>query len=404
MQRLIQLMMFPTLILGLFALALLAQPRAAHSAGLRTGAAPFDEPVEPMPPEPQMLFMPTIGHNLGPVCVAVESPAVALSPLRPTPVQVQIITQYADEVDVGGTSASVDADGVAVLNLAVFPDQVYEVRVDGLLAPACTFSFEQLPSWWVGQHGDPYAWVGRQHWVEVEEGLIQLFTSPTVDVVLPLEFLTATEENRARWTYFVQYASPNIHLYSSMLRPGNAVYQHVHRVVLRTPDNRVLRINDIGHVTRPVHLGPLNVDTGPDTEVFVWEEGEQLQLNGFGLEFVRSRTHNGIHEAVLVTIPEDDSEWIFTRELNGHGAFISGRIDGRLFADSIAEVGGVFGSLLRDEELDPTEFVVGVVRDNMPGQLEEEADEPQVAAAAVEFTVLDSEQWPTIVELFGDDW
>jgi hypothetical protein len=379
-----------------------AQAAAAENrdgAEIAGALAPQDITPEPPPSPPAgPLFAPFLVFTNPPLCAGVEVPDITLSPLRANPIEVQVFTENAAWVSVGDLEADVDDNGIATFNFDAVPDEVYAVEVNGGPAPDCAFSFDETPSRWIGQHGDPYAWVGEQSWVE-QEGIYYLFTTPTVDVDLSPDLLIETENETGRWTYFVQYVGSGMTLYSGMLRPGEEDFQHVYRVALMTPDDEVLRISNLGHVISPEETGPLTVDSGPETEAIEWEDGEAHELDAFDIEFAQSHTHNGIHQAVLVTVPGDNSQWIFSREINGEGgSLLSARIDGRIIADSTADVGGVFGQLLRGETPTPNDFVVGVVEDDMPGT-------PEAAAASVhEPLILDSEQWAIIVELFGEDW
>jgi hypothetical protein len=396
MKRYSVLVLTALLLLGLF-FATISDSLGRSAAGMTGEIAPSAITPEPPPPAPQPLYIPIMLYTLPPRCLAVETSETMLSPIRTDVIDVRVFTENTIQVTLAGMTAEVDAEGVAAFELEAELGVEYTVTVDGVAAPACTVSFTQTPSWWVGQHGDPYAWVGEHNWFR-RDGLIHLFTNPTTEVDLPLDMFTESEANRGVWTYYVQYTGPGMTLYSAMLRPGGEDFQHIYRVVLRMHDGRVLRVRNLGHVISPEETGPLTVDTGPGTQSYSWVEGEIRELNGFDLEFVRTETHNGIHQAVLVTIAEDNSQWIFTRELNGFGANYSARLDGRLVTPDIDQVGGVFGQLLRDEPIDTTRWVVGVVEDGLPGTLD------GATATAQEITVLDAEQWGAIADLFSDDW
>ncbi|MEX1018173.1 MAG: hypothetical protein WDZ49_00865 [Litorilinea sp.] len=323
--------------------------------------APADVDPEPQPPtlEAVPLYAPLMGSTPPAACISVDVPATTLSPLRTTPVEVEVLTQSVNQVQLGDQITIANASGVASFTFDAVPNQVYSVQIDGRPAANCDFAFAETPSQWFGIHGDPYAWVGQQSWLD-QDGLLYLFTEPTTELVISSDLLTADAPNEGHWTYVLHYAGEAMELYGGILRPGNGTFQHFYRVVLITDDGRVLRLTNLGHVHSPARTGDLTVDSGPGTQSYLWNENGTVDLDGFSIEFKISHTHNGIHQAALVTVPADNSQWIFSREHNGGGAFISARIDGRVITDDPADVGGVFGRLLRDEDPNLDKWVTGV--------------------------------------------
>lgn len=356
----------------LFALLIAARfaPVQATNSAPDGELMPQNIPTEPMPPvlEPVPLYMPMLTYTLPPECVEVAGHDVTLSPLGTTTVDVAVFTENASEVQIGDVTAPVGADGIANVSFDAVPNETYSVSVNGQPMPQCNFSFAETPSQWVGIHGDPYAWVGTQSWLEAD-GVVNLFTEETTELVVSSDLLTEPAEANGRWTFIQHYAGPGLEIYSGLIRPRNLGFQHFFQLVLETPAGEILRVRNLGHIVSPENLGDLTVDTGPGTEEYVWAGSEVVELPGYTVEFKVTQTHNGIHQAALVTILGDNSQWIFTRETNGGGAFISARLDGRIIADDVDDVGGVFGQLLRGEDptLDP--WVVGVVDGEMPGEL-----------------------------------
>lgn len=323
---------------------------------------------EPMPPglTPVPLYAPLMGSTPPAVCVAADTGDITLSPFGTTQVEVEVATQNATQVEIAGILAAVDSQGIARVQFEAQLGETYAVLVNGRPFANCEIRFAETPSQWVGVHGDPYAWVGEHGWLD-RDGLLYLFTAETTELVVSPELLTERAENNGRWTYILHYAGPGMELYSGLLRPGNGTFQHFFRSVLVTPEGRMLRIYNLGHIRSPDTLGDLTIDTGPGSSPIQWSENGRVELDDFIVDFRISATHNGIHQAALVTVPGDHSQWVFTRELNGGGAFISERIDGRIITSDLEQVGGAFGRKLRGENPSLDEWVVGVVDGDMPG-------------------------------------